>query len=409
MTRLRRLESWQRTLLIVFIAQLFSATGFSIVFPFLPLYIQDLGSSTGLSTELLSGLVISSQAFTMMIAAPIWGALADRYGRKLMVARATFGGSVILLLMAFVASAEQLVIIRAVQGMITGTVAAANALVAAEAPRDRTGFAMGTVQVGLWSGISLGPLIGGFLADAFGFRIPFVVTAVLLFISGLLVWFGVREVFEPAVVVGPDRMGFVQEWRHVVSLPGVVPTYAVRFLTGMGRNLVTPIMPLFIASLMSGEVGVSSTTGLITGVASATGTLGAIVLGRLGDRIGHRDVLIGAALGLTLCYFPQAFAATPWQLLILQALTGFASGGLVSAPSAMLAQYTPHGEEGAVYGLDNSVWAGARAVAPLAGSSLAVMLGMRSTFVVTALLALVVVMVGVWFVPRKPARSAAAG
>jgi DHA1 family multidrug resistance protein-like MFS transporter len=383
LSRFRALERWQRTLLIIFLVQLFSAVGFSIVSPFMPLYVAELGSSTGLSVEFLSGMVISAQAFTMMLTAPVWGALADRMGRKLMVARATFGGAAILLLMAFVTSAEQLVLVRALQGLVTGTVAAANALVAGEAPRERTGFAIGIVQVGLWSGVALGPLIGGLLADAYGFRIPFVVTAVLLFISGLLVWYGVREQFAPTVTVGPERMGFIAEWRHVFTLEGVPPTFVTRFLTGVGRNLVTPILPLFIATLMTSESGVSGMTGLITGVASVMGTLGALVLGRVGDRIGHRPVLIGSALGVMVFSLPQAIVTAPWQLLILQVFIGLASGGIVSAPSALLAQYTPYGEEGAVYGLDNSVWSGARSVAPLMGSAVAVWLGMRSTFIIT--------------------------
>ena len=70
-----------------------TAVGFSIIFPFLPLYIKELGASSNLGIEFLAGLVFSGQAFTMMIAAPIWGTLADRYGRKIMVERALFGGA----------------------------------------------------------------------------------------------------------------------------------------------------------------------------------------------------------------------------------------------------------------------------------------------------------------------------
>jgi DHA1 family multidrug resistance protein-like MFS transporter len=109
-----------------------AVAGFLVTVPFLPLYVEELGTNTNLSTELLAGLTYSAQAFTMAIASPIWGALADRYGRKLMVQRSMFGGTVILLLMGFVQSAEQLVLLRAVQGLITGTISAANALVAAE-------------------------------------------------------------------------------------------------------------------------------------------------------------------------------------------------------------------------------------------------------------------------------------
>src|SRR5512143_1957146 len=108
-----KVTPWQRTLYIMLISQMMTAVGFSSFFPFLPLYVEELGSRTGMSLEFLSGLVFSGQAFTMMLAAPVWGALADRFSRKLMVERACFGGTVILLLMAFAGSAEDLVILRA--------------------------------------------------------------------------------------------------------------------------------------------------------------------------------------------------------------------------------------------------------------------------------------------------------
>ncbi len=392
MSRFSKMERWQQTLAIVFLTQLFSAIGFSIVFPFLPLYVEELDSTTGMNVEILAGLVISAQAFTMMLAAPIWGALADRRGRKMMVVRASFGGAVTLALMAFVQSSEQLILLRAVQGLITGTVAAASALVAAETPRERIGLSLGTLQVALWAGVAAGPLIGGILADAFGYRLPFIITAVLLVIAGALAWIGVRENFRP--IPGPERPGMVAEWRRVVSRKGIVPTFNVRFITGIGRTVFTPIIPLFVASLMTSEEGVATTTGLITGIAAATGTAGAMLLGKMGDNIGHRRILIGSAVAMAAFHLPQVWATTVWQLLILQTMAGFVSGGITAAPSALLAQYTPSGEEGSVYGLDNSVTSAARAIAPLIGSAFAVWFGMRSTlalatalFLLTAVLA----------------------
>jgi len=186
---------WQRTLYIMIFAQLMSSVGFSIMFPFLPRYVAFLGSSTGTSLELLAALVFSAQALTMTLASPVWGAVSDRYGRKPMVERAAYSGAVTLLLMAFVPNAEMLVLLRALQGFLTGTVSAGNALVASSVPRNRVGHAMGLLQLGLGSGVAIGPFIGGLLADAFGYRATFIVTAVLLVISGLMVTFGVKETF----------------------------------------------------------------------------------------------------------------------------------------------------------------------------------------------------------------------
>jgi DHA1 family multidrug resistance protein-like MFS transporter len=183
MKRLLDLEAWERTLYIMLFVQLVSTMGFSIIFPFFPLYVNELGTNTGLSLEFWAGMVFSSQGVTMMFASPIWGAIADKYGRKPMVVRATFGGAVLILLMGFVRSAEELTLVRALQGLVTGVVPAASALVAAAAPRDRTGYAMGVLQLGLWSGVAVGPLIGGFMADTWGFRSAFITTSVLLVLA----------------------------------------------------------------------------------------------------------------------------------------------------------------------------------------------------------------------------------
>jgi len=398
MTEAQR-QSWHRTLYIVFFAQLMTAVGFSSIFPFLPLYVESLGTSTSLSLELLAGLVFSAQAFTMMLASPFWGALADRYGRKLMVERAAFGGAVLLLMMAYVRSAEQLVALRAIQGFVTGTLAASNALVAASVPRERTGYAMGLLQTALGTGVAVGPLIGGAAADAFGYRAAFYLTAAMLFLAGLLVLFGVKEEFVPLEALAETDSGFLSQWRRILARPGIAHGYSTRFLTSLGRMMLIPIAPLFIQSLMADRTHLNTVTGLVVGTASATTTLSAVWLGRLSDRIGHRRILLPSVLLAGLSYFPQSLVTNPWQLLALQALMGVALGGVIPTISALLARYSQEGQEGAVYGLDNSVEAAARTVAPLAGAGIALQFGLPATFVGTGLLFLAT---GLLVVPRLP-------
>ncbi len=379
-------QGWKYTLAIVFAAQMVSAVGFSIVFPFLPLYIESLGSTFDLNTEMLAGMVISAQGLTMMIAAPIWGALADRFGRKKMIMRALWGGALMLTLMGVVQSAEQLILLRAIQGLVTGTLSASNALVAANTPRERVGFAMGTLQVALWGGVAIGPLIGGVLADHFGYGIPFLFTAVLLSVGGLIVAFGIQENF-----VAPNNRTTIRPteilggWLQILRAPGVSLVLMLRFLVGLGRSIIIPIAPLFVVSLIAGELESGNTyAGLVLAVSSGTSTLGAVYLGNLGDRISHRKVLLFCSTAAALLYIPQVFVADVWQLLALQGLSGIAAGGLVAAPTALLSHYTKRGMAGAVYGLDNSVWSGARAAAPLVGASVAIWFGMRGAFAVAA-------------------------
>jgi len=381
--------------------QVITAIGFSSIFPFLPLYVKSLGSVTALGTDVLSGLVFSAQALTMMIASPFWGALADRWGRKLMVERAMFGGAVLLGLMAFVRSAEELVLLRAVQGLITGTIGAANALVAAVVPRERTGYAMGLLQVGIGAGVGLGPIIGGAVADAFGYRAAFYATSALLAAAGIIVAVGVEEHFVAPDKAGDRKPGFWKEWRHILSAPGVLATYGLRFMDSLARMAFIPILPLFAMELLAEAARVNSFTGLVIGAASAAAAVFSVFFGRLGDRTGQRRVVIACALTGFISFLLQVWAGSGWQFMALQVLAGIAHGGIITGVGALLACYTQSGEEGAVYGLDNSINSGARALAPMIGVSIAMWLGFRAVFGAISLLYLTAAMLALWGLPRS--------
>ena len=375
--------------------------GFSSIFPFLPLYVKELGSSTNLSLEFLAGAVFSAQAFTMMLASPFWGALADRYGRKLMVERSMFGGAIILLMMAFVTNAEQLVLLRAIQGFITGTIAAANALIAAITPRDRTGYAMGLLQVGMGAGIALGPLLGGAIADRYGYGAAFYITAALLFIAGIFVLLGVEEKFEKPDAGLSKNQDFMNKWKQVLGTPGILTVYGMRFISQLGNMLIIPIAPLFIQTLLTDSTYLNTFTGLVVGASSATTTLSAASLGRLGDRLGHRRVVVTSSIAAVLLYLLHTQVNAGWQLLVLQALVGIALGGIVPSLSALLAKLTKTSESGAVYGLDNSINAAGRSIAPMVGSAIAVFFSLRSTFAATAILFFLSAILGLRFLPRQ--------
>jgi DHA1 family multidrug resistance protein-like MFS transporter len=317
-----------------------------------------------------------------------------------MVERAMFGGAVILFLMAFARSAEELILLRAIQGFITGTVAAANALVASTAPRTRTGYAMGLLQVGLGAGVALGPLIGGLIADAYGYQAAFYVTAALLLLSGILVGWGVEEDFVRPETPAGQRLSLSAGWRHVLAAPGVATTYAMRFISQMGRMMIVPIAPLFIQTLLPDAERLNTFTGLVVGIAAGATTISAVYLGRLGDRVGHRRVIILSALVATALYLVQSQVRDGWQLLVLQALVGVAMGGIIPTISALLAGFTQAGEAGAVYGLDNSIDSAGRSLAPLLGSAVAVWFSLRATFIATGLLFLLTGLLAAKLLPR---------
>lgn len=400
------MPQWRKNLYILFVTQMLSTAGFSLIFPFLPLYVRELGIASFGTLEFWSGMVFSAQALTMMISAPLWGVVADRYGRKPMMVRATLGGAVIIAAMGFVSSAEQLTLLRAIQGLITGTIAAANALVAATAPKERSGEAMGLLQTGTWVGIAIGPLLGGLLGDAFGFRASFWITGTLLGLAGLAVIIGVREEFTPK----PKREmpGLFSSFRQL-TMPGMGTLYSVSLLSNLSRSVILPIAPLFVVQLMHSEANVGTITGIMMGATAFVGSASAVWFGRLGDRLGHGRILFtGAVLGV-IFYLPQPFVTTAWQLVLLQALTGLATGAILPTTGALLNLYTPAGSQGATYGLDNSVKAAGRMIAPMLAAGVAVWFGLRGVFALAAVVYIITAVVGlvIWRGSFRPSTTEA--
>jgi MFS transporter, DHA1 family, multidrug resistance protein len=401
-------DAWQGTLIIMCFAQMVSMIGFSSIFPFLPLYVQSLGTVTALSVDLCIGLVFSGQAFSMMIVSPIWGALADRWGRKLMVERAMFGGALIIILMGFARSAEELVALRMIQGLITGVMGATNALVAATVPRGRAGYAMGLMQVSMGLGLGLGPVVGGIVADAYGYQAAFYITAGLLAFAGIVVWLGVEEHFVARESTDQVPLHLFPAWRRVLSTRGVLLAYTLRFINQLGRIIFMPILPLFILSLIDSPQRINSFTGIVIGSSSAATAIFSVYLGRLGDRTGYRRIVIIGMISSFLLFLLQAVVSAGWQLLGLQVLYGIALGSIVPGISALLAVYSRQGDEGAVYGLDNAITSGARMIGPLLGVGISAWLGVRMVFATAALLYLAAGLLAVRGLPRGKAAEGCA-
>lgn len=390
------MQIWQRNLYTLWVAELVAIAGFSVVLPFLPYYVQELGVRELEQVEFWSGLLFASQAITMAIFSPIWGSVADRYGRKLMVERAMFSGAVILGAMGFVRNVQQLLVLRALQGCLTGTIAAATTLVASSIPRQKSGQALGLLQMAIYSGNSAGPLLGGLVADHFGYRAAFVVTGVLLFLAGITVAIFVHEEFEPPRhEPGSRKYDFWMGVRAVFRSRELLAVLGIEGMMRLGARIMGPVLPLFVQSLVPGQMRVASLTGLITGLGAATSAVGAVLLGRASDRLGYRKVLWLCAMGMAAMYAPQFFVTTPFQLLIFQAAAGAAMGGGLAAIGALLANLSPEGRQGAVYGLDWSVVSAANGLGPMTGTAVAVGLGLRAPFLFAAgiygLTALVVV------------------
>lgn len=340
----------------------------------------------------------------MALVAPIWGMISDRRGRKPMVARALLGGGAVVAIMSVARSPIELLGLRLVQGAFSGTVSASRTLLASIVPAAELGFTLGVMQTAAFVGNSAGPLLGGLVADHFGFKVTFALTGLLLALGGVAVLRLVHEDFTPPPAgAAAQRDGLRASLRVVQEVPGLPALIGTLFFVQAGMSTVGPVLPLFVGSLLPEEHGsVASLAGLILGSAAISSAVAAGFAGKLGDRLGHERVLAGCAIGGGLLYFPQALVTSPWQLLFLRVCLGIFTGGLMPGVMASIALRSPAERRGWIFGLTATAMSLGNAVGPAAGALAAGATGLRGTFVFTAF---ALTAAGVWVAValRRPA------
>jgi MFS transporter, DHA1 family, multidrug resistance protein len=370
---------------------------FGFVLPFLPLYLKEIGVHPDSAVVFWSGALVTSTGISLAIFSPIWGAVADRRGRKLMVLRAMLVGGLIIALMGLVQNVGQFLVLRILQGMFTGTIAASTALVASIVPRDRIAYSMGLLQTSAYVGISGGPVLGGIIAQVVGIRGTFFVAGAMLAVAGIFVWQFVHEHFPPPATV--KRPGFFQTLGRGLRSPTLMPLMVTLLLVQLASAIVLPILPLYVERLSSPTDPVKLYAGLAFGATAVFSALAAISYGRLVDRTGYRRILIVGCFGAAAFFLPQALAQNVGQFLLLRAGLGVFFGVLIPATNAIVALVTPPDLRGSAYGLTSGGTAVGNAIGPLLGATIAATYGYASVFVATAT---VLALLGLWVVARVP-------
>ena len=372
---------------------------FGFVLPFLPLYLKEIGVRPDSAVVFWSGALVTSTGISLAIFSPIWGALADRRGRKLMVLRAMLVGGLIIALMGLVQNVGELLVLRILQGVFTGTIAASTALVAGIVPRERIARSMGLLQTSAYVGISAGPVLGGVVAQVVGIRATFFVAGAMLVVAGAFVWQFVHEHFPPPATV--RRQGFFQILGRGLRSRTLTPLMVTLLLVQLSSAIVFPILALYVQRLSAPTDPVNLYAGLAFGATAVCSALAAISYGRLVERSGYRGILIFACFGAALFSLPQAFTTNVGQFLLLRAGLGIFVGVLIPATNAIVGLVTPPDMRGSAYGLTSSGTAVGNAIGPLLGSTIAASLGYSAVFIVTAA---VLGVLGVWVIAliREP-------
>lgn len=396
-------ENWQRTLWSVWTAHLLACIGFSFCMPFLPFYVRELGVAGDRAAAVWAGAAMTAAGVSLTIFSPIWGWVADHYGRKAMLIRAMLGGAVVIALVGLAQSAPQLVALRLLQGAVTGTTGACNSLVAACVPRARLGQAMGVMQVSVIFGCTLGPWMGGPLADAFGYRIPFFICAALWLAATLVVAFGVTERFVRPAASACCGSGL----RSVFGGKGTFAVLTMIFLANFSINFVSPIFPLFVERVVT-NLARATATGLLVGIGGVSAGIACLLLGRVTGVVGQRRLLIWTSLAAGLLSMPHALATNLGHLVLLRIGWGFATGASSPLISSMVGTAVSAESYGRVFGNMQAAQCLGIALGPLAGGLMASTVGFRLPFVVMGVLLLLSSgLVAAYVKPRSPQLDAA--
>lgn len=395
---------WQRTLWLMVVVQFVMSAALSTVVPFLPLYLIQLHVHPLALVDLWSGVIISINFLIAAVVSPVWGRLADRYGRKAMLLRTS---AAICVTTAFTGAAQnvwEVFALRAVQGGFTGFAAAAVTLTGTIVPDARLGFALGWLSTGQLLGALAGPLAGGALASVTtGYRPVFYFVALLAGITIVLIGTQIRERFVRSP--NPMRQGGWAGWMALLRTPGLRSTLVVLFLVQFSIRGAQPVVTIFVRQL----VGTTPHLAALAGVAFAIVGLGDLVaspfLGKRSDRLGYRRILTICLAGAAVMSAVESFSPSITAFLALQLVLGMFLGGILPTANALVGRSAPRERRGEVYGIAASATFLGSFAGPLITGLVAALFGVRVIFVLIG----VVLTVALWWVRFGTVESTQSG
>lgn len=377
------MELWKKNLCICWVGTFATSSGLSQLAPILPLYIEHLGITDIADVEMWSGLAFGITGLMMAFFSPIWGQAADRYGRKPMLLRASLGMALVISAMGFVTSVHQLVGLRLLMGVISGFNSGAMTLIATQTPKNHVGWALGTLSTGMIGGSLLGPLIGGYLAEAVGMRSVFFSTGILLLVAFTLTLCFVKE------KMAKDQMKVLSShevWSLIENKKTLLAMFLTTYIMMVALFSIEPVITVYIRQLMDETTHIALISGMVFAASGLASMLAAPYLGKLSDRIGPQKVMLGGLIVAAILFIPQAFVTNEWQLLILRFLVGLATGALLPSINSLVKRITPDKITGRIFGYNQSAQFLGMFSGSLLGGHVSAYFGLQSIFFVTSAL-----------------------
>ncbi|WP_234121985.1 multidrug efflux MFS transporter [Clostridium hydrogenum] len=376
---------WRRNLVVCWVGMFITAIGMSQIAPILPLYVNHLGVHNINNIEQISGIAFGVTFIVSAIFSPIWGKAADKFGRKPMLLRASFGMAIVIGSCGFATNIYELIGLRLLQGVITGYTTACITLIATQADKDHAGWALGTLSTASVSGALLGPIIGGAIDELIGPQGVFFLTGSLMAVVFIATLIFVKEDFKRS---DKKVMSTKEVWSILPDKMIIIIMFITAFIVQLALYSIEPIVTVYIKQLSKSASHIALISGLAFSASGFASIISAPRLGKLSDKIGARKVILGSLIAAAIFYVPQAFVSTPWQLMGLRFLLGLATAGLIPSVNTLVKKLSPEAVTGRIFGYSMSAQYLGTFSGSVFGGQLASHFGIRSVFLSTSALLL---------------------
>lgn len=372
---------WVVTLTILVASAFLMDMSFTMITPFLPMYLSSELGAKASEVDMWSGAVFAVTFFVSGLLGPVWGVLADRKSRKLMALRASIGLTISYALCGIVQTPMQLFAARFFQGLCAGLYPALLALLAASIPARKTGLSMGLMQGGMTVGAVVGPFVGGVLADYFGMRESFFVASIALGLISLLIGFCIKE--KPRTIKVTSRNWF--DW-SVLRQPAIFKMLIACAVIHASLFSAQPILPLYIAQLQGGMDNIMMLSGTIFSVCAISIMIASPILGAAGQKYGFLKVLSCSLFFAGLLISAQVLGRTPLEFGVWRFIAGFAIAGLIPLVNSIISTECPPDKKGEVFGFNFLTGHAGMALGPFAAGALSGWFGYQAVIVASGLI-----------------------
>ena len=373
------METWKRTVYISLVCVFCTAFGVSQLAPILPLYFHDLGVQTPEAMSLWSGLATGATYIIVCLAAPFWGRVADKKGRKITLIRSSFGMALCNILIAFQTTPEGVVLIRLVQGLVSGFYSASITLIASESPIERTGWALGLLASANLAGSLIGPLLGGYIADTVGIRNDFIIVGTLMGLAGVLATIFIHENYVPQP--NPEKLSIRKLKEQIPEFNSIIALCVASFIYAICIMSLQPVISVYIKGIVPSDTeNLAFIAGAVFSAMGIAQLMSSSPLGKLVDKIGPRKVLVVSLIYVGILNIPQAYVSDVYQLATIRFLQGFGLGGMLPALNTYLSSKTPREFTGQVFSYNQSCLFFGYFLGSVGGASLMAWLGFTTLF-----------------------------